>query len=92
MTTLAPTRVQIPHGHVRYDHQREANQAFHEGARRMIWRWHRQGGKGKEALAITAEAAWARPATYMLVSPTAGLCRGNFWDAIDPDSGVPYLT
>ena len=89
MTTT--TRVTIPHGHIRYVHQREANQAFREGARRMIWRWHRQSGKGKEALAFVAERAWERPGTYAIVSPTAGLCRENFWDAIDPDSGLPYL-
>jgi hypothetical protein len=37
-------------------------------------------------------AAYERAGTYVIVSPTKGLSRENFWDAIDPDSGVPTST
>jgi hypothetical protein len=39
-------RVQLPHRLHFLDHQREAIQAFQAGAKRAIWRWHRQAGKG----------------------------------------------
>lgn len=92
-TTVTPAaeRVQLPHRLRFYDHQREAIQAFHEGARRAIWRWHRQGGKGTGALAHVGMAAFEKPGTYLVASPTTQLCRENYWDAVDPDSGEKYL-
>ena len=92
-TSVTPPaeRVQLPHRLRFYDHQREAIQAFHQGARRAIWRWHRQGGKGTGALAHVGMAAFEKPGTYLVASPTTQLCRENYWDAVDPDSGEKYL-
>jgi phage terminase large subunit len=89
--TSATERISLPAVLRFYDHQREAIQAFHEGAKRAIWRWHRQGGKGQGALGWTGMEAFARPGTYMIASPTASLGGENFWDAIDPDSGRRYI-
>jgi hypothetical protein len=89
--TSPAARVQLPHQLRFYDHQREAISAFHEGARRAIWRWHRQGGKGAGALGWIGMAAFDRPGTYLVASPTKELSRENFWDARDPDSGERYL-
>jgi phage terminase large subunit len=72
-------------------HQQEAIEAWRAGARRMIWLWHRQAGKGLTALSMVAMAAWEKPATYMIASPTAALSRENHWDAINPDTGRRYL-
>jgi hypothetical protein len=46
VVTEPAERIRLPHGVEFYDHQAECVQAFHEGARRMIWRHHRQSGKG----------------------------------------------
>ena len=89
--TPAVERVTVPHGLVFYQHQRECVQAYHDGARRMIWRHHRQSGKGLGLLGLTSMAAFERPGTYAIVSPTHGLSRENFWDARDPDTGARYL-
>jgi phage terminase large subunit len=83
-------RVQLPHQLRFYDHQREAIQAFRGGATRAIWRWHRQGGKGAGALGWVGMSAFERPGTYLVGSPTKELCRENFCDARDPDSGERY--
>ena len=56
-------RIRLPHGVAFYDHQAECVQAYHEGARRMIWRHHRQSGKGLGGLSFTAMAAFERPGT-----------------------------
>jgi phage terminase large subunit len=92
-TTVTPAveRITVPAVLRFYDHQREAIQAFHEGAKRAIWRWHRQGrGKGEGALGWTGMAAFERPGTYLIASPTNSLGGENFWDARDPDSGLTY--
>jgi len=91
--TVAATaeRITVPAGLTFYDHQRECIEAYHAGARRMIWRHHRQSGKGLGGLGFVSMAAFERPGTYMLASPTRELCRENFWDAIDPDTGRRYL-
>jgi phage terminase large subunit len=57
----------------------------------MIWRHHRQSGKGLGGLSFTALAAFERPGTYMIASPTGELGRENYWDAINPDTGTHYL-
>jgi hypothetical protein len=36
-------------------------------------------------------AAFERPGTYLVASPTKELSRENYWDARDPDSGERYL-
>jgi hypothetical protein len=91
--TVTPTveRITVPHGLTFYDHMAEGIRAYHEGARRMIWRWHRQAGKGLGGLGFTSMAAFEKPGTYMIASPTRELCRENYWDAIDPDTGRHYL-
>jgi hypothetical protein len=93
VSATAPTaaRVTIPDGVTFYKHQQECVSAYHDGARRMIWRHHRQSGKGVGALSFTGQAAFARPGTYAIVSPTKGLARENYWDARDPDTGRAYL-
>ncbi len=35
-------------------------------------------------------AAFERPGTYLVASPTKELSRENYWDARDPDSGESY--
>lgn len=84
-------RIRLPHGVEFYDHQAECVQAFHDGARRMIWRHHRQSGKGLGGLGFVSMAAFERPGTYMLASPTGELGRENYWDALNPDTGQHYL-
>jgi phage terminase large subunit len=89
--TATVERVSLPHGLTYFAHQRECVQAFHDGARRMIWRHHRQSGKGLGAIGFVSMAAFERPGTYAVVSPTHGLSRENYWDARDPDAGTRYL-
>lgn len=84
-------RIRLPHGVEFYDHQAECVQAYHEGARRMIWRHHRQSGKGLGGLGFVSMAAFEKPGTYMMASPTGELGRENYWDAINPDTGTHYL-
>jgi phage terminase large subunit len=82
--------VTIPHGHVLFRHQAQALAARQAGARRMIWRWHRQAGKGRGALDLVLAEAVERPGTYAIVSPTHPMSRENFWDARGMD-GERYL-
>ncbi len=89
--TPAVERVTVPHGLRFYDHQAECIRAYRDGAKRMIWRHHRQSGKGLGGLGLVAMAAYERPGPYAIVSPTHGLSRENFWDARDPDTGARYL-
>ena len=74
-------RVRIPAILTFMDHQAEAIRAFHEGAIRAIWRWHRQGGKGTGGLGWIGMEAFERPGTYLIASPTNSLSNENYWDA-----------
>lgn len=91
MVTAPAERVQLPAGLALYEHQRAAVGAWQAGAKHMIWRWHRQGGKGLGALALLVVGAFQRPGLYAHVSPTRDLGRRNVWDARDPLAGRPYL-
>lgn len=89
--TDAAERITVPAGLTFYDHQRECIEAYQAGARRLITNHHRQSGKGLLSIGFTSMEAFQRPGTYMIASPTRELCRENYWDAINPDTGVRYL-
>ena len=83
--------VLLPAAFTLYEHQREALAARQAGARRLIWRWHRGAGKGIASVALVVREAFQRPAQHIHVSPSFRKAREDVWDAIDADSGLPYL-
>src|SRR5262245_50385651 len=83
-------RIVIPHGLELLPHAAEALAAFQAGARRMIWRWHRQGHKTQSAVALLAMAAYQEPGAYAFVSPTFRMSKQNVFLGLRHD-GVPYL-
>src|SRR3990172_7244671 len=84
-------RIVLPAAFRLYAHQQDALAARLAGARRMIWRWHRGSGKGIGSVALLVIEGFQRPAQHIHVSPTFRKCREDLWDAIDADSGLPYL-
>ena len=71
-TSVTPA-ITLPHGFTLFDHQVEALAAWQAGASHMIWRWHRQAGKGLGSLALLSIAAFQRPGLYVHVSPSVDI-------------------
>jgi hypothetical protein len=82
--------IEIPHGVTLAPHATEALAAFQAGARRMAWRWHRQGHKTQTSLALLAVAAYETAGAYAFVSPTFRMSKMNVFHGLRHD-GTPYL-
>lgn len=77
----------IPHNWTPRDYQIPVFQAFDQGIKRFVLRWHRRAGKDDVCLHIGAREAFRRVGNYWHMLPAYAQARKAIWDAVNPHTG-----
>ena len=79
--------ITIPHNWTPRDYQIPVFQAFDQGIKRFVLRWHRRAGKDDVCLHIGAREAFRRVGNYWHMLPAYAQARKAIWDAVNPHTG-----